>query len=155
MADLIGSVDWENYKEVINDGHDTFNKEIIVWRRSKGGIDRYNEDTLTERFDSINLECLLNFNVFRTWPSFQTTESGELDRQTLAVYLNIKYLDGLGYLSNNNRLDFQPDADRFVYDGIVYKASGDTKASQAQDEPLHYIIILKREEISTGDKYEP
>jgi len=149
MADLIGAAVWAQYKAIINDGQDTFNQMDITWLRSVGGLDRNGEDNLTEGFTNITLKGLIDFNYFRKWSVMMTTESGALDRQTEVLLLNMEYLRGLGYLNANNYFDYDKNADRFIGNGIKYKAVGDTHISQAQDEPLLFMVILEREETPT------
>lgn len=150
--DLVGSVAWENYKSLINQAHDTFSQDTIVWKRSLGGIDYNGEDNLTERFSSIDLKCLINYNVFRVWPTNQPTTTGELDRETMALLLNIRYLDSLGYLNANGNFVYNQDKDRFIHHGITYKSGGDTKVAQANDEPLIIQLMLIRQETNTSDE---
>jgi hypothetical protein len=151
MADLVGNSVWAQYKSIINDGHDTFNQDQIIWLKSRGGIDRNGEDNLTEQFAVVTLLGLFDYNAFRKWPINQTTDTGELDRQTEVILLNIKYLRDSGYLTPAGNFNFQQDADRFIHKGIKYKSTGQTPISQAKDEPLLIMIILSREEILTGD----
>lgn len=148
--DRVGSANWQKYKDVINDGHDTFNGATIVWHKSRGGLDRWGEDNETERFEQIMLKGLFVFNYFRTWPVTYTTETGELDRQSKVLMLNKKYLQDNGWLNAQGRLNYNAAADRFEYKGEFYKDAGYTELSQAQSDELHIMIILKEEEKSTG-----
>jgi hypothetical protein len=148
--DLIGADTWEHYKSIIRDAKDTFDQAIITWIRSKGGLDYHGEDNATERFDEIGINGLMIFNSFRTWPITRFTETGATDQENVVLQLNRRYLDELGYLTADGDFAFNPTADRFKYLGKVYKAAGDTPISQAPDDPLHFYIILQREETDTG-----
>lgn len=150
MVDLIGSVTWDLYKNIINSGHETFNQDSITWLRSNGGLDRNGEDNLNENFTSIVLKGLFDYNYFRKWATNQTTETGELDRQNEVILLNIKYLKDLGYMNSAGYFNFDQSSDRFIHKGIKYKSVGSTLVSQAQTEPLLFMVILQREEIQTG-----
>lgn len=150
MADLIGSANWSLYKDIINSGQETFNQDNITWLRSNGGLDRNGEDNETENFSSIVLKGLFDYNYFRKWASNQTTETGELDRENQVILLNIKYLKGLGYMNSAGYFNYDQSADRFIHKGIKYKSVGSSLVSQAQDEPLLFMVILQREEIQTG-----
>ena len=149
MVDLIGPAQWAQYKSIINSGQETFNQQDITWLKSRGGLDRNGEDNLTETFTTIILKGLVEYNAFRKWATNFTSETGELDRQTEVLLLNMKYLRDNGYLNANNKLDYNPDTDRFISSGIKYKSRGDTVLSQAQDEPLLYMVVLEREETQT------
>ncbi len=149
MGDLIGALTWARFKNLIRDANDTFGQDTITWRRSTGGLDRYSEDNAAEGFDDIDILGLFNYNYFRTWPMTQTTETGELDRQSCVLILNVRYLEENEW-DINSRLNYNPAADRFIFKGITYKAMGDTELAQAQDEPLLFMVILKREEKPTA-----
>ena len=102
----------------------------------------------------IKLNCLVQFNMFRTWPMTEETASGALDKESIAVYLNNAYLKSLGYLSNEGTFKFDPGVDFFKYRGQKYRSSGETPAAQAHDEPLFTLLILKRTVTTSGrDKY--
>jgi len=148
---VIGATNWTEFKRIINeDAFDTFFQDTIIWRRSLGGIDRFMEDKLTERFTDITLKCLIQYNHFRVWPTNVTTVSGELDRQNVVILLNLKYLLDLGYVNANGNFNYDAAADRFVLDGMILKSAGDTKISQAFDEPLLFQLNLSKEETDTS-----
>lgn len=149
--DRLGIANWAKYKALINDAHDTFNQETFVWYRFKSGLDRFGEDRETAKYDAITLKGLFDFNYFRKWPTVFTQPTGEIDRQTTVVILNVKYLRSLNLTTPKGRFDYDPALDRFEYDGIIYKAVSDTRISQAQDEPLLFDMLLEREELNTGE----
>ena len=147
---MIPGVPWDLFKGIINQAHDLFNKKIITWHRSNQSLDLHNEDYENTTFTDIFLEVLIDYNDFRKWPINVGTETGELDDQAIVILINLSYLDGLGYLNINGNFDFSASEDRFIIDGITYKAWGDTPVSQAYDQPLLEQIILVREEYLTG-----
>lgn len=148
--DLIGNNKWAQFQSIIKNANDTFGQAIVIWRRSKGGLDFYGEDNSTEEFEDIELKGLFNHNFFRTWPITFTTEGGELDRQNTVLILNVDYLIENGWADEYNRLKYDAAADRFIYNGLVHKAMGDSEISQAKDGHLLFQLILKREEKQTG-----
>jgi hypothetical protein len=82
------------------------------------------------------------------------TVSGALDKENIVAMLNRDYLDGLGYLTADGMIDIDPGVDIFFHLGLEYRSAGETPISQAGDNPLHYYLVLKREETPTGtDKY--
>lgn len=152
MADLIGA-GWNIFKGLINtDAFDTFFQDTVIWKRSLGGINRFQEDNDGMSFTNITLKTLIQYNHFKVWPVTQGTASGESDKQNTVLLFNLKQLNDLGYINAHGNFDYKEDEDRFILDGISYKASGDTKISQAKDEPLLLQIILTKEEITTGSE---
>ena len=156
MANL-SSLDWQKYKDAINSAHTDFNQEDITWKRSTVFMDRFGEDPsgTGEVFQDVTLKVLIQSNYFRSWPVTSTSESGELDKESLVVILNYKYLKDNGYTTAENYFDFKPDLDRFIIKGRAYKSFGDLDASYANDEPLLFYLILKREKTDTGFAVNP
>lgn len=153
--DLVGSVNWQKFKDLINnDATDTFFKDTIIWKKWGGVVDEFMEDGENADVSDITLECLIQYNNFKVWPMNQPAESGELDRQNMVVLFNIAYLktvDAGIYVTAKGNLDMDQAMDRFEFNGIMYKCTGETFASQAQDEPLLLQLNLSREELNTGE----
>lgn len=147
---MISKKIWDNYKKVINSASDTFNQSTVIWKRSLGGLDRFGEDNSTERFEEIVLFHLADYNKNRIWPITHYTETGELDHQTEVLIFNLNYLNGLGYLNENGNFIFQPDTDRFIHKGIIWKCSGLTPLAQAADEDLLLQAILQKDPVATS-----
>lgn len=82
---------------------------------------------------------------FRNWPINKATVSGELDDENLSILISKNYIEQIGYLNQEGYWNFNWSEDRFVINGIVYKPSGDTQVSQAKDEALVFLVILKRD----------
>jgi hypothetical protein len=141
---------WTKYKDIINNAHDDFNKDIISLFTTKKSLDRFSEGKLG--YDSIDLECLVQYNVFRTWPMTKGTTSGDLDEESITVYLNNKYLSTIGLISTSGNFKFNPGSDYFIFKGQRYRSSGETPVSQAKDEPLFTLLILKRTPTRTSEE---
>jgi len=143
------------YKKIINGAHDFFNQDTIVWVRKTYGLQRYGEDNGSNiTTESITLKCLNAYNYFRSWPMTDETVGGKIDKESMVVLLNNKYLDDLGYMTAEGNFDFDPGTDHFIFQGQRMDAAGETPMSQAGDEPLLTMLILKREPTKTGsDKY--
>lgn len=152
--DLVGAAEWAIYKDLIGvQAHDTFFQETVIWRRFDYGLDQYGEDNLNVQFTDIPLKCLFSYNYFRQWQIDQSTPSGEIDKQSEAVIFSLAYLKAQtapAILDANNFWDYELIKDRFIHRGLVYIIKGDTFISQGPDEPLLFMIILKREETDTG-----
>ena len=146
--DLVGQANWDAFRNLMRDAHDTFAQKDIIWNRLVTQQDRWGEDTGTLMVP-IALKCLCNYNYMRTWPITQGTDAGKLDRSSVQILLNKDYLRDLGYLNEDGYFDFGRNEDTFILDGITYRDFGDTAISQAHDDDLWFAIILKREEEST------
>lgn len=140
---------WQKYKDTINEFHEDAFQDSFIWRRSAGGIDRFAEDNLNEIFTDITLTGLAQYNYFRSWPLTKTAETGNLDNENLTMLINNKYLLDLGYMNAEGYFDFTEEADQFIFRGIKYRSFGNTHVSQAGDEPLLTMLILKRDSKQT------
>jgi len=146
----IGLSKWNAYRKAINDIHEEYNQETIIWlRHAPAGVAMYNEEK-EETYTEIELMALVGYNYFRTWPITKHKTTGNLDDQNLIVMFNIKYLTGLGYTTPDGYFDFKPEQDIFNINGIIYRADGDTQLAQASTDPLLMQVIMRREEVKTG-----
>ena len=152
---MISNAQWDLYKGIINNAHNYFNQDTVIWRRFVRGLQRYGEDNASnEATEDITLKVLILYNSFRTWPITEESVSGITDKQNMVLMINKSYLNGLGYLNGSGFFDINPGRDIFIHMGEKYRASGETPVGQAKDDPLHFFIVLKREESLTGeDKY--
>lgn len=116
----------------------------ITWLRFIDQPSLFGEDDLKYRAQV--LEVLVSDNSYRTWPINQTTTSGELDNQNLSIWVSKRYLKERGLLNQHGYLNFNRTSDRFIINGIIYRSSGDLEASQASDDELLFMIVLKRDD---------
>lgn len=138
---------WDEYRGILNTSFSDFGEKVITLFKANQPIDPIHEDKLPELITpGIELKALLNYNYMRTWPITVARESGELDRQSIQVYINKEYLKSINLLTPHGNLDYRPDLDRFFIDGLFYKASGDTAVSQAKDKDIFFTVIIRREE---------
>jgi hypothetical protein len=150
MSSLIPLAGWDNYKALMRRAHDTFNQDTLTWLKANDAVTRFMEqEDLNPTI--IPLKVLLGFNSFRTWPITLQQQGGEIDNQNMIAFINKTYLQENGWLLPNGYFNFRPDKDYFMHRGIKYKAEGDTFASQAYDDPLHIILVLRREELLVGE----
>lgn len=137
---------WDTYKRIVNDFIDNdAGKQQILWKRYIDQPLPFGEDS-GKKYMDVSLEVLVGYNSFRTWPINQSTISGELDNQNVAIWVSARLLKENGYLNNQGYWEFNRSLDRFVINGIVYKSAGDTQVSQAKNEALLFMVVLKREE---------
>lgn len=152
MSDLVGTTQWQSFKNLMRDAHDTFHQKEVVWKRQKSQMDRWGEDNIDNGYDSINLKVLINYNYRRSWPVTFRTETGDQDRESMQLLINKQYLSELGYLNGAGYFDFNPSDDYFVIDGLNHISMGDTPISQAQSTDILISIIVKREDTLTHIK---
>lgn len=152
--DLIGNATWELYAQIIRDAHDTFSQEDLLWRRYNGGMNLHGEDRL-EDYQNITLKALFQYNLFRVWAMDKITESGQTDEGNVVCYINLRYLQELGYVNSKGIFLYSQDRDRFEHRGIRYRSTGFTLAAQAKGENLFVQLNLQREDVPTGENQLP
>lgn len=136
-----------------------FTKEMgnkpIVFKKFNDFPSPFNEDISNlnnpSNYTTYTITGILNYNYMRTWPISNITGGGERDNQSVQLFLNKQILGDLGLLSINNNFNYNPDYDRFIIDGIPYKAMGDTSASQIAEDDINFLVILERMENNTGE----
>lgn len=145
--------DWQAYQDTLNEWQEDMFQQPVTWESKRKTRTVHGE--YQERPSSIELKGLIQYNYFRSWPITKIKDSGEVDKESMILYLNIKYLADNGWANMAGQFMFDPGYDRFIVNGVTYKAMGESQAAQAHDKPLFLFIILKREELSTSDtKYE-
>jgi hypothetical protein len=128
-------------------------KETLVWRREvQSNVPLFNEGDITLDAEGTQLKCLVGYNSFRTWPITKQSPEGELDAQNLVVYLNVNYLEDLGYTNSESYFVFNPATDRFIIRGMRYKCEGHTHISQLGDKPVWMLLTMQRDDL---DVIEP
>lgn len=147
----MNQADWDEYINVLNEYHQDAFQQDIIWNRKVVINDTNGEDS-NERTLDIALKGLVGYNHFRSWPINKVSEAGELDKESLIVYFNLEYLNSLGYTNARGQFKFNPGTDKFTLRGVTYKPLGDSEAAQAHDKPVFCFIILKREELTTGQE---
>lgn len=148
---FVSAADWQEYKDVINEFNlDDSHKQAVTWQKLVTNLSRYGEDDNVVRTNQL-IMGLVQYNYFKSWPTNKTTVSGEIDKESVMLWLNIKYLNDNGWISPTGQFIFRPGEDRFIIRGEIYKALGDSQAAQASDEPLEVFMVLKKEETETGD----
>lgn len=134
---------WAKYKKTISSFHDEVGQDEIIWQRHLKTIPRHGEDK-PRIAEPIVLKGLYQYNGFRVWPLTMYTSSGEEDKQSEVIIFSMSYLRSLNLLDDAGKFIYDQAQDRFIHKGILYESGGDTFLAQAQDEPLLYLLILKR-----------
>ena len=142
---LVSDKAWSKYKKIVQDflDQDT-GRQKIVWAKHINQPLSYGEDSLPQYSFNV-IEALCYYNAFRNWPINKSSVSGEQDEENLSIMISRQYLKDRGYLNSNDYFDFNWAEDRFIINGISYRPTGDTNVSQAKDEAIVFLIILKRD----------
>ena len=154
----ISNGQWKRYNKIISDFIDVdAGRQTIIWAKHINSMLQYAED-FSPQYYKIEIEALVYYNAFRNWPINKSTVTGELDEESLSIYITKKYLEDHGYLNKQGYWDFNWTEDRFIIHGISYRPSGDTAISQHKDDVLIIMLILKRDRdsiIRDQDMYDP
>lgn len=146
--------DWQNYIDTMNAWQDDAFQQPVTWDRYLVTRDLDGEGT-NNRFLPTPLKGLIQYNYFRSWPITKIKDSGEIDKESLLLFLNIQYLKDNQWANTEGQFLFNPAYDRFIINGVKYKAMGEAQAAQASNAPLFVFMVLKREELNTSEtKYE-
>lgn len=153
---IIGSKSWSRYRNIINLFHNDAFQNELHWFKYLYSLDRFGEDTKqNSEYEERLVKCLVQYDTIKNWPTNHETTTGDIDKESIVVYINLKYLQKMGWVIMDNRgtiMDIDGVKDYFILDGIKYRPSGDKPCAQAHDKPLLYRIILKREELTNQDK---
>lgn len=142
---MVKNHSWNRYKKIITDFLDLdAGRQTITWAKHVNQYLDHAEDD-SPRYYNISIEALCYYNAFRDWPINKATVPGELDDENLSILISKNYIEQIGYLNQEGYWNFNWSEDRFVINGLVYKPSGDTQVSQAKDEALVFLVILKRD----------
>ena len=142
---LVSDKAWSKYKKIIQNFLDqAAGRQKIVWAKHINQTLSYGEDSLPQYSFNV-IEALCYYNAFRNWPINKSSVSGEQDEENLSIMISRQYLKDRGYLNSNDYFDFNWAEDRFIINGISYRPTGDTNVSQAKDEAIVFLIILKRD----------
>jgi hypothetical protein len=148
MAHL-SQADWDAHKAAIDEFHEDAFQQDVIWKKSVTVLSKNGEDNNERSIDTL-LKGLVLYNYFRSWAINKSDHAGEIDKQSCMLYLNNQYLEDLGHINNTGQFKFKPVEDRFLINGILYKANGESQAAQTNNKPLLHFIILKREDISSS-----
>lgn len=143
--------DWQDLKSLVDletGSEGTFSNKTLIWKRKLSVLTEFREeqDSRADYDVDVELPVIFNYNYLRSWPVTNQTSTGQLDRQSIQVLINKQFLKDNNFLNSDGYFNFKSDYDRFVTDGIWYRAMGDTPASQVANTDLFITIIIQREE---------
>lgn len=144
MAPFISEAEWQQYEDDINSFNDDAMQQPITWVKSISIFDALGREKLKTK--TVELKGLINYNHFRSWPINKESITGQIDKESMLLYLNHKYLLESGYIGESGTFDFKADLDKFIVDGFEYSAKGNSQTAQTKNKTLLHFIVLKREE---------
>lgn len=149
---VISDAIWKRYKNLIGKGHDSFNQDEVTFVKFEHGLDRWQEDPVNvpANYSNKNLKVLIQYNYFHSWPTNRDDESGQKDRQTAVFLFNREYLQQMGQLDAHGNFVIEPNKDFFIHRGQEYRIEGDTFIAQAKNDPMGIMVIVRRQEVPTG-----
>lgn len=146
----VGLKNWARYRGIINRFHNDAFQNDLTWYKYIYSMNRFGEDTKeNSKYDERVVKCLVMYDTVRNWPNNYETTTGDIDKESVVVYINIRYLQKMGWVRNEGAgtlMDLDQVKDYFVLDGVTYRPSGDKPVAQASTHPLLYRLVLKREE---------
>lgn len=151
MAPFIDDTEWAEYEDDINDFHNDAFQQSLIWHRTLLRLDVNGNDSNPTTKVPITLKCLIQYNHFRSWPISKESIPGQIDAESVLVFINVEYLKREGFTNIHNQFKYDPGLDRFEIDGIMYVDKGNSKTAQTKDKTLLHFLVLKREEIETGN----
>lgn len=151
---LISPSDFQAFEAIVNEASNPLeggllSNKPVIWKKLVSNLDNFNEDG-KPKYISTTLVCIPNYNYMRTWPITNYTETGELDKQSVQLLFNKKYLKDLNLLTLEGFFDYNPDHDKFIMDGLQYNSVGDTAVSSSLSDDLFISVIVKRDKTPTG-----
>jgi hypothetical protein len=145
----ISPEEWALYEDTINDFHDDAFQQPITLSLCIRQAGQFSADS-TALYEDKEIKGLILYNHFRSWPINTQTITGEIDKESVLLFLNTEYLRSLDLVNDNGLLKFKPANDYFTIDGLRYKPSGDSKTAQTNDKTLLNFVVLRRDIINTG-----
>lgn len=147
---LLNPEDWQSHIDIVNDFHNDAFQQDVIWQRTIRKLSSHGEDS-GPKTENIILKGLLQYNNFRSWPINKDEITGQVDNESNLLYLNLQYLKDNNYLNSDGQFIFDPGMDKFIINGVKYSPKGDSQAAQASDTVLFHFIVLKREEVDSGN----
>lgn len=150
MSFFLSDAEWAEYEDAVNAFHNDAFQQPIVWRKLVSTFDSIGREKT--RYINDTLLGIIQYNHFRSWPINIESVTGQIDNQSMLLFLNNKYLEDRNLLNSEGQFEFKPDTDRFTVNGVEYVAKGDSQTAQTKNKALLHFIVLKREEIKTSEQ---
>lgn len=141
---LVNPTDWARYSSIINKFHDSANQDTLEWYSQPSTRKKHGEEPSGELVKKTDLKVLFYYNYFRTWPITEYNIQGEVDKESCVALINIQWMRTQSLCDLRGRLIFDAPNDIFIHRGDKYEVSGNSFLSQAGNQPLFFMLILKR-----------
>lgn len=136
--ELLGTADWQLFKDAIRDVTDTFMKKEVSYIKEGGSLDRFNEER-QDRFETaITLEALVEYNG----KDGTTTPAGLVTREYVTLTFDLRTLAEAGVVTNGV-CDIDEETSIFEVEGIRYRVLSAMPDAQARDENLLFIVTAQ------------
>lgn len=150
MAFFLTQAEWDQYiSDIFSFCEEDAFKQEIIWKKSIGALNSDGSDD-GPMYSDKTLLGLIQYNDFRSWPINTDSITGEIDKESMMLLLSNKFLAENGYLNTQGIFKFDPSLDKFLVNGVLYKAKGDSQTAQANNTTLLHFIILKRDTVDTS-----
>ena len=145
---LLSNDDWAKFEAAIQAASDTFNHMSVYLKRSTTRLSHDGIDD-NQKFEYLELKALVNYNIVKLWQMNKETDTGEVDKGTIALIFNNAHLNALGLLAPGNVMKFNREYDFFIVEGVEYRWAGDTPAAHANTKSLFTQVIVERVNLPT------
>lgn len=153
MSYYLTPQEWLEYETAINNFQEDAFRQVITWNRCIRALNTDGNDS-QPLYKEATLKGLIQYNDFRSWPINADTPTGEVDKESILVFLNNKFLDDNGFLNAHGQFNFKPSLDKFIINGIRYKSKGDSQTAQSFSSPLlHFMVLLRDYTEAPDNKY--
>lgn len=147
MAFFLSDAEWEEYENTVNSFHEDAFQHPVKFIRVLTYFDGNGKEVSRE--EVIDIKGLIHYNHFRSWPINTESIGGQIDRQSVLLFLNNKALEELNLIDENGNFSFKPADDKFEVAGLRYVGKGESQTAQSKEKALLHFIVLKREEYQT------
>jgi hypothetical protein len=149
MGYFITSEEWAQYASDISSflKEDSAN-QVITWLRCVRSLNNKGNDS-EPLYQPQELQGLIQYNEFRSWPINADTTTGEVDKESILVFLSNDYLLEHGFLSTKGQFKFKPSLDKFEVNGLRYRSKGDSQTAQTNNQTLMHFMVLLRDYVES------
>lgn len=150
MSYFLTPTEWLEYEATVNKFQEDAFQQVITWNRCIRALTTDGTDD-KPLYKEATLKALVQYNHFRSWPINADTPTGEMDKESILVFFNNKFLSDNNFLNQHGQFKFKPSLDKFIINGVRYKSKGDSQSAQTLSGPLLHFIILLRDYTETPD----
>lgn len=148
---LLSAADKREIRDAIKLTTDTFMVSPVLYYRSIGSIDRFEEDSANETFESIEMK------VLEEYPSNVGNEvveslEGSIDFNDVVLTLNLEDAQELGIINTDYSNTLNPEADYFKLKRRIYEVTDVVYDGPLSEKPA--LLIIKGKLSDTAKTFE-